>query len=322
MANCSKEYSAELVKKYGDAVYNEIQNIEFPKLREKPITEQSCINEIKSMCRYDKSDKTLSSIIRKFHKSLIYANRTKHPSPYEGWQEIKNNKDKFLKFYENRLRCSDWFNEKNGKNRHKLDEGYVPEFIFGIGLTTSGKYPLVSYFKPQLAKRLVMEYLSEYDTVFDPFSGYSGRMIGTLAAGKNYIGHDLCKSSIEESKEIYNFIKPYIQIYYDKEPMCTLEIADAAKTTGKYDALLTCSPYGDIENWPGVETSTRDCDDWIDVCLQNYDCKKYVFVTDNTIKRYINYVDDELENTSHWGSNKEFIVVITKEQRDEIIRDL
>ncbi len=85
-----------------------------------------------------------------------------------------------------------------------------------------------------------MEYLSEYDTVFELFSGYSGRMIGTLAAGKNYVGHDLCKSSIEESREIYNFIKPYIT-YYDKEPKCTLEIADAAKTTGKYDALLTCS---------------------------------------------------------------------------------
>ncbi len=88
MANCSKEYSAEL-KKYGDVVYKEIQDIEFPKLRETN-TEQSCINEIKSMCRYDKSDKTLSSIIRKFHKVFIYANRTKHLSPYEGWQEIKN----------------------------------------------------------------------------------------------------------------------------------------------------------------------------------------------------------------------------------------
>ena len=322
MANCSKEKSAELVAKFGDKVFKEIQSIEFPVLREKEIPEKTCINEIKSMLREDKSDKTLSSIIRKFHKSIIHANRTKHPSPYEGWQEIKGDKEKFLKFYENRLRCSDWFSEKNFKNRHYLEEGYVPEFIFGIGLTTSGKYPLVTYFKPQLAKRLTREYLSDYNTIFDPFSGYSGRMIGVLAAGKNYIGHDLCDSSLKESKEIFEFISPYVSQYFGHTPECTLEKADAITTTGTYEALLTCSPYGDIENWPDVEVSRRDCDDWIDVCLKNYDCQKYVFVTDNEIKRYNKYIEEELENTSHWGSNKEYVVVITKKQRDEIIKDL
>jgi hypothetical protein len=34
------------------------------------------------------------------------------------------------------------------------------------------------------------------------------------------------------------------------------------------------------------------------------------------------YVFEKLENTSHWGSNMECVVVITKEQRDKIVSEL
>ena len=85
---------------------------------------------------------------------------------------------------------------------------------------------------------------------------------------------------------------------------------------------LTCSPYGNIENWPGVESVNRDCDGWIDICLKNYDCEKYLFVTDDLITKYVPYIKETLTNRSHFGSNKEFVIIITKEERDKIIEKL
>lgn len=318
MANCEKEYSLMIVDKYWEREMEKIKQIDFPITIETPIPESRCINEIKTLITKQKAVKTLSPTIRKFHKSIIYANREKHLSPYDGWQLLKNDTEKFKQFYENRLRCSDWYNEKNGKNFHYLSEGYVPEFIYGIGLTTSGKYPVVSYFKPQLAKYLVTKYLDEYKTVFDPFSGYSGRMMGVLSCGKHYVGRDLCELSVNESKEIYNFMYPILCSYYNYDIKCDIGIADCITSTGTYDCLLTCSPYGNIENWKGVESTNYNCDRWIDICLQNYDCNKYVFVTDNLITKYRKFVKEELENTSHWGSNIEYVVVIEKSEKESI----
>ena len=183
-------------------------------------------------------------------------------------------------------------------------------------------FQTVTYFKPDLAKYLIKKYLNEFDTIFDPFSGYSGRMIGTLACCKSYIGRDLCESSVKESKEIYEFLKPVIDSDLLCNVTCDLDIADCCTNTGKYQCLLTCSPYGNIENWPGVESVNRGCDGWIDICLKNYDCEKYLFVTDDLITKYVPYIKETLTNRSHFGSNKEFVIIITKEERDKIIEKL
>ena len=322
MANCTKEYANELVNKFGQREYERIQSIEFPAQYEKPIDIEKCVNELISLMSSTKSPKTISPTIRKFHVSMIKANREGKLSPYDGWNLIKMSKDAFLKFYDNRLRCSDWFKEKKGENMKYLHEGYVPEFIYGIGLTTSGKYPIVTYFKPHLAKYLVEKYLNCYETVFDPFSGYSGRMMGAICCGKNYIGRDLCEESVNESVNIWNFMKPFVENRFNKTISCDLDVADACLSTGTYECLLTCSPYENIEQWKGVPNMGYSCDKWIDICIKNYDCNKYVFVTDDKISKYKKFVVEHLENNSHWGSNMEGVVVITKEQRDEILKGI
>ena len=322
MANCTKEYAMELITKFGQREFERIQDIDFPAQQENPIGVEKCLNEIVSLLSSTKSPKTISPTIKKFHVSMIKANREGKLSPYEGWNLMKLSKDAFMKFYENRLRCSDWFKEKKGDNMKYLHEGYVPEFIYGIGLTTSGKYPVVTYFKPHLAKYLIDRYLNNYNTVFDPFSGYSGRMMGAVCCGKNYIGRDLCSDSVKESNEIWNFMKPIVEKRFNKEIVCDVAVADSCLETGAYDCLLTCSPYENIEQWQGVPNLGYTCDKWIDICLKNYDCSKYVFVTDDKISKYKGYIAEHLENTSHWGSNMECVVVITKEQRDELIKTL
>ena len=322
MANCTKEYAAELVQKFSGREFEKIQNIDFPCLQEKPIDIERCVNEVLSLMKSTKSSKTISPTIKRFHKSMIKANRDGKLSPYDGWKLMKMSRPAFEKFYDNRLRCSDWFKEKGGDNMKYLHEGYVPEFIYGIGLTTSGKYPIVTYFKPHLAKYLIEKYLNCYDTVFDPFSGYSGRMMGAVCTGKNYIGRDLCVDSVNESNEIWNFMKPFVEKKMNKEIVCDVAIADACTSEGKYQCLLTCSPYGNIEQWQGVPCYGYSCDEWIDICLKNYECEKYVFVTDDKIGKYKSYVTEYIQNTSHWGENVECVVVITKAQRDDIIKGI
>lgn len=307
MTNCTKEYSLSIVEKYWQREWEKIKQIEFPKTREHEITAKECKTELINLRDGFKSNKANSKTIVKFHKSMRYANRKNYYSPYNYWQLLKQDANLFKSFYENRLRCSDWFKEKQGANFHYLAEGYVPEFIYGIGLSTSRKAPFVSYFKPALTKNIITKYLNDYDTVLDPCSGYSGRLIGTLCSNKNYIGIDINNTTIQESQNIYNFIH---HMFYKK---VTLINADSTKYTMEAPCLLTCTPYEDIEEWDdnGTKiTSKLTCDEWIEQILNNYKCKKYVFVTDDKITKYKNNIVEELTNTSHFGSNKEYIVII------------
>ena len=326
MTNCTKEYSWSIVEKYWEREWERIKQVDFPSNREFPITEEQCIKEIKRLAKDDvKSNKTRSDVVLYCHPSRNKANVKGNLSPYEYWQRLKADSELFKKFYENRLRCSDWYNEKQGANRHYLDEGYVPMFIYSIGLTTSRKAGLVSYFKPSFAKNLIRKYLNEYETVFDPCSGFSGRLLGALCAGKNYIGQDINDSVIRESGDVYELIKKALPNSTNTgELFCT----DSLTATGKYDCLLTCPPYGSgkdtCEVWEnsGGEKIVSDlsCTGWVKAFLTNYDCKKYVFVVDDDgDETFKNYIKEEVINTSHFGSNKELVLVFTKEERDAII---
>ena len=49
MANCTKEYSKQLVEKYWEREWVKIKQIDFPKTREHEITEDSCIKELSNL---------------------------------------------------------------------------------------------------------------------------------------------------------------------------------------------------------------------------------------------------------------------------------
>ncbi len=318
VGNCTKEFCERIVEHNWAREFDKIQLFDFPKTEFHPANIARCRKELNNLIKdpgklYSKSK---SDIIKYFHKSLIHANVFKHKSPYDGWKQIQSDPETFKDFYRNRLRCSDWF--KGHDRLGFLFNGWVQEATYGIGLTTSRKYPLVTYFKPQLAKYIITKWLSEYNTIFDPFSGYSGRMIGALVSGKNYIGQDLCESSVAESNNIYDFIKDTL---HDMTATASINIADSVTSSGKYECLFTCPPYENIENWPGVPSVGYSCDKWIDICLSNYKCNRYVFVVDDTIEKYKPYVVEEITNTSHLGANKEYIVVINKNDLKEIYLD-
>ena len=157
-------------------------------------------------------------------------------------------------------------------------------------------------FSASTAKYLIMKYLNGYSEVFDPFSGFSGRMLGACASGKHYIGQDIDKEHVEESSKIIKFHNLNASVVE----------GDALQSSGSYECLFTCPPYVDKESWGDAANQIiKSCDEWIDECLQRFDCKRYLFVVDETNK-YNNYIVEELSNQSLFGKGKEKVVLIEK----------
>ena len=218
-------------------------------------------------------------VIDKFHKSIWNAHKYSMKSPYEAWQD-----DDLLK------KCIDNRIIYKGSN---LDPSKI---LYGF---SAGKIaPKVSVFNPYLAKYLISKYLNDYDTIFDPCSGYSGRLLGAVSLNKHYVGQDLNKITVEETNDLIK--------YFNLD--ATVSCVDSLKTTGEYDCLFTCSPYRHKELW-GQDDYNMSCDEWITNLIQQYKCKDYLFVVDETTL-YKDYIVEELTNKSHINSNKEYIVHI------------
>ena len=280
--------------------YDEFINNIFRQCRSMPFpypeySELKLINSYSKLVSMDCSKKYYKDIsintrlgdhlIQHFHHSIWHAHVKGKPSPYDAWYD-----DKLLKkVIENRIIY------QNTLNRNKILQGF----------NISKVAPKVSVFSAGRAKLILNKYAKEYDTIFDPFSGFSGRMLGTISLGKRYIGQDISEIHVHESNKIINFLKKN-KFNID----VTVFINDSSKSTGAYPCLFTCPPYGDKEIWEGEDNlPVRSCDEWIDICLDNYKCKRYVFIVDNTIK-YKDYIVDILLNKSHIGVNQEFIVKI------------
>ena len=236
--NCTKAFAEKIAEKNIDREWNWVKAHSLPSTNEHEPKDSVYENEVKTLVLEQRSWKTRSPLIKRFHLSALDASKEGHLSPNEGWKKIQQDKAAFKDFYLNRLRCSDWFNEFK-KNKEQPDahwkyllDGYVPPFIYAIGLTTSGKYLNVGMFKPHTARYLASKYLSDFDEVFDPFSGFSGRLLGTVAIGKKYIGRDLSTRVIKESKQLMEYASPL----FEKNgviPRFDLGVADAATSTGQ-----------------------------------------------------------------------------------------
>ena len=323
--NCTKEESLKLVEKFGKREWERIKKIEFPITRSIPITEKQMISEFNNLKKKDLNWKTNSKIVNYFnHDSLIRANKVGRLSPYDFWQRLRTDFNLFCTFLENRYRCSDWYKEKD--NMKYLEVGYVPEEIYGVGIWTSSMSSRVGYFKPAQMKYLIKNYADEFNTIFDPFAGFAGRMLGTVACCKKYIGQDISDLVIKENKKCTEFLKAL-----DSSVNVELSVKDTFKDNGEYDCLITCPPYTNKRNKPVEEWRKSDgsvitcdltCDEIIDYCLENYKCKKYVFVVDDSIQKYRGYIVDKFENVNYIQArnnkltdnsfNYEAIVVIEK----------
>ena len=229
---------------------------------------------------WNKNSYVGSSIVRHFHESIWEAHVGKNISPVECW----NNKELLEKTVRNRMIYSS-----------RLSSQSIVD-----GFNVSKIAPKVSVFNPMLAKYLIKTYLNEFSEVFDPFSGFSGRMLGCCALGKKYVGQDINMKHVIESNRIIDYLRLNASV---KEQ-------DIFIDHGNYECLFTCPPYGLKELWNEHETNYT-CDMWIAQCITRYDCEKYLFVVDSS-ERYKDYIIDEITNSSHFGNRKEYIVLITQ----------
>ena len=228
---------------------------------------------------WNKNSYVGSSIVRHFHESIWEAHVGKNISPVECW----NNKELLEKTVKNRMIYSSRLSSQS--------------IVDGFNICKIA--PKVSVFNPMLAKYLIKTYLNEFSEVFDPFSGFSGRMLGCCALGKKYVGQDINTKHVIESNRIIDYLRLNASV---KEQ-------DIFIDQGEYECLFTCPPYGLKEIWNEHETNYT-CDMWIAQCITRYDCKKYLFVVDSS-ERYKDYIIGEITNSSHFGNRKEYIVLIT-----------
>lgn len=268
--------------KYIQEVFDWCREVEFPYPK---YNDNILNNSYNALLKSDTNSFSMNArygmkIIDHFHPSIWKANRDGSISPYEAWQKD----DLLIKCIKNRIIYK-------GCN---LDRSKVL-----AGFSINKIAPKVSLFNPNLAKYIVGKYLSNYNIIFDPCSGYSGRMLGVCSLGKGYIGQDINPETVEESN---NIIK-----YFNLD--ASVKCKDLLKDSGEYECLFTCSPYGSKEKW-NQEIENKSCDEWIEEILSRYKCKEYLFVVDKT-EKYLDYIVEELKNKSHFGSNLEYIIKIS-----------
>lgn len=232
---------------------------------------------------YVKHSQIGMSIINNFHKSIWDAHVDGKLAPSVCWH------DKTML-------------EKVVKNRVIYKSNLSSQQI-AYGFNVSKIAPKVSVFNPHLGKYLIETYLPSAKTIFDPFSGFSGRMLATVASDRQYVGQDISQIHVDES----NSIIEYLGIQTAK-----VTCKDIFESTGEYDALFTCSPYGRKEQW-GTDLTNLSCDQWIDECLARFKCKQYLFVVDHTSK-YSDNVVYEIRHNSHLSASTEQVILITRKQ--------
>lgn len=269
---------------YDSYLFNWCRSIEFPY---PGYTDKRLSTDWSSLCKYQNvkyvpACRLGESIIKQFHRSIFNCIVKKGISPIDAWYD-----DNLLK--------------KVIKNRLIYVNDVDPSKILR-GFNVSKICPVVSIFNPVLAKYLISTYLAEFSIIFDPFSGFSGRLLGAASLGKKYIGQDLNSIAVAESNQIIN--------YLNLAESCKITEKDIFQSSGQYECLLTCPPYGTKEKY-NTETIFKSCDEWIDECLIRFDCQRYVFVVDKT-KKYEQFVEMPLKATSHFATGEEKVIVIDR----------
>lgn len=267
---------------YDSYLFNWCRSIDFPYPN---YAEKRLIGDWTSLCKYQNVKyapqcRIGESIIKQYHRSIYSCHRGGSISPLEAWYDD----DKLKAVIKNRLVYV------NDVDPSKILRGF----------NVSKICPVVSIFNPILAKYLINRYLSEFSTIFDPFSGFSGRMLGAASLQKRYIGQDLNDIAVDESNQIISFLH--------LQSLCTVSQKDIFESSGEYECLLTCSPYREKEIY-NQESEFRSCDEWIDECLTRFKCKRYVFIVDETSK-YIQFVKEDIKSTSHFSDVTEKVIVI------------
>lgn len=183
------------------------------------------------------------------------------------------------------------------KNRIQYIGGFIDakEILVGLNVTRKAKQP--SWFSKALATRLIKSYCTS-DVIVDPFAGWGTRHDATVKLGKTYYGGDFNRELVEWHREQGRSI-----IY-------------ANATDFQYAgpcSVFICPPYGDTEIYTTNQAILSECE-WLDIVIRNIpNASEYVMVCHTVADKYLPYVVETKQNTSHFSSNTEYVIVVPQD---------
>ena len=200
------------------------------------------------------------------------------------------------------------------KNRIEYSGGFIDsrQVLNAMNITRTCKQP--SWFSKSLAKKIIQEYATT-DIIADPFAGWGARHDATIELNKQYIGSDYNKELVEWHKSLDRDIeyKDANEFYYN----------------GLYSVFI-CPPYSDpktgrcfedynFEHFDESAKAMSQCD-WLKLCMKNIpNAAEYIMVCKVVDEGFEQYIVDTKNNKSHFGLNKEYIIVIRQKDREKVL---
>jgi len=106
-----------------------------------------------------------------------------------------------------------------------------------------------TYYRPHLAKQIILSTGKKTGILFDPCAGLGGRMLGTVAAGWQYIGCEPNKETYNNLLRVIEFLGIQNQVTLYNIPFEELKMNEL----GMVDMILTSPPYFNLENYSDEE---------------------------------------------------------------------
>lgn len=164
---------------------------------------------------------------------------------------------------------------------------YASELVPCVPIISAGK-----------CKAILTKYAQSYDIVFDPFARFGGMMLGALSVNKRYIGIDEHETDVIANEKMVK--------YLGLKDLVDLRAISPMDYSGTYDLLCTHVPMKQFSQYTDIPIVS--CDDWIDICLHNFKCKRYIFITDDT-KKFSEYIVEKYKTISPIIPEEKIIII-------------
>lgn len=184
------------------------------------------------------------------------------------------------------------------KNRIEYVGGFIDNksILTAMNVTRTCKQP--SWFSKNYAKYLIEKYITT-NTIYDTFAGWGARCDACKELNKEYVGWDLNKELVEWHQEQGRNIN-----YGD---------ANYIKNDNSNCSIFICPPYQDFEKYfEGQDIKTTQCE-WLQKVMNNFpNAKEYLMVCKIVDKDWEKYIVEEKVNKSHFGTNKEYVLLVPR----------
>ena len=189
-------------------------------------------------------------------------------------------------------------------NRIMYTGGFIDnkQVLTAMNVSRICKQP--SWFSEKFAEELITKYCTS-DIIVDSFAGWGARYDASVALGKQYIGIDLNDKLVA----------------WHKSKGRTIELGDASTFTyNDTCSVFICPPYQDIEVYfEGQNSKLTQCD-WLALVMKNVpNASEYLMVCKVVDPGWEKYIVATKENKSHFGSNKEYVILVKQEDKSLLL---